>query len=133
MVHNHNALFAAAHRTARILARLLVGCTIAASCDPFRAQAAEVDANGAPAPIGFADVIERVKPAVVGVRVKVAEAAAADDAQRRPPDAPARKFGAPPSTNGAKRCWSRPPSSIPPTSRQTPIVCSPTAVAERRR
>ena len=96
MVDNHNALFAAAHRTARILARLLVGCAIAASCELFRAQATEVDANGAPAPIGFADVIERVKPAVVGVRVKVAEAAAADDAQRRPPDAPARKFGAPP-------------------------------------
>ena len=44
---------------------------------------------GAPAPIGFADVIERVKPAVVGVRVKVADTAPADDAQRRPSDAPA--------------------------------------------
>jgi serine protease Do len=96
MLDNNNALLAAAHTTARILVRLLVGCAIAASYEPFRAQAAEVDAIGAPAPIGFADVIERVKPAVVGVRVKVAEAAAADDAQRRPPDAPARKFGAPP-------------------------------------
>jgi serine protease Do len=94
--NNNNALLAAAHATARILARLLVGCTIVASYEPFRAQAAEVDAMGAPAPIGFADVIERVKPAVVGVRVKVAESAAVDDGQRRPPDAPARKFGAPP-------------------------------------
>jgi serine protease Do len=37
----------------------------------LRAAAAEVDAVGAPAPIGFANVIERVKPAVVGVRVKI--------------------------------------------------------------
>src|SRR5580693_5659286 len=97
MVNNSNSRFAAAYGTARILVLSLVACTFAASVAASPAQAAEVDANGAPAPIGFADVIERVKPAVVGVRVKVAEAAAADDAQRRPPDAPARKFGAPPS------------------------------------
>ena len=62
---------------------------------------------GAPAPIGFADVIERVKPAVVGVRVKVADTAPADDAQRRPSDAPARKFGTPPplKTNPSPRPW----------------------------
>ena len=44
---------------------------------------------GAPAPIGFAAVIERVKPAVVGVRVKVADTAPADDARPRRSDAPA--------------------------------------------
>ena len=55
-----------------------------------------VDAIGSPAPVGFADVIERVKPAVVGLRVKVADTSPADDTQRRPSDAPARKFGAPP-------------------------------------
>ncbi len=37
----------------------------------FPAAAAEVDAIGTPAPIGFADVVERVKPAVVGVRVRI--------------------------------------------------------------
>ena len=36
-----------------------------------QAGAAQVDAKGAPAPVGFADVIERVKPAVVGVRAKI--------------------------------------------------------------
>ena len=40
-----------------------------------QAVAAEVDAVGAPAPVGFADIVERVKPAVVGVRVKIEEAA----------------------------------------------------------
>ena len=37
------------------------------------AFAAEVDAIGAPAPVGFADIIERVKPAVVGIRVRIEE------------------------------------------------------------
>jgi serine protease Do len=95
MVENNNALLAAAQAAARVFAHVLVGCAIIAPFAPSRLQAAEVDAIGAPAPIGFADVIERVKPAVVGVRVKVAETSAADD-QRRPADPPARKFGAPP-------------------------------------
>ena len=96
MVNNSNSRFAAAYGTARILVLSLVACAFAASVAVSPAQAAEVDALGAPAPIGFADVIERVKPAVVGVRVKVADTAPADAAQRRPSDAPARKFGAPP-------------------------------------
>jgi serine protease Do len=33
--------------------------------------AAEVDAIGTPAPLGFADIVERVKPTVVGIRVKI--------------------------------------------------------------
>jgi serine protease Do len=73
----------------------LVACAMAVSVAASPAQAAEVDAIGSPAPVGFADVIERVKPAVVGVRAKVADTAPADDSQRRPSDAPARKFGAP--------------------------------------
>ncbi|MBR0764423.1 trypsin-like peptidase domain-containing protein [Bradyrhizobium japonicum] len=35
-----------------------------------RALAAEVDAAGVNAPVGFAEVIDRVRPAVVGIRVK---------------------------------------------------------------
>jgi hypothetical protein len=35
------------------------------------AVAAELNAIGIPAPVGFADIVERVKPAVVGVQVKI--------------------------------------------------------------
>jgi len=60
------------------------------------ATASEVDAIGAPAPLGFADIVERVKPAVVGVRVAVEETASSDDPQQRiPPDSPMRRFGLP--------------------------------------
>src|SRR5579862_8949470 len=44
-----------------------------------QAVAAEVDAAGAPAPVGFADIIEKVKPAVVGVRLKIEGAAPSGD------------------------------------------------------
>ena len=47
---------------AMAIARFAGGCPVAI--------AAEVDAVGANAPTGFAEVIERVRPAVVGVRVK---------------------------------------------------------------
>ncbi|MGA8654034.1 MAG: Do family serine endopeptidase [Xanthobacteraceae bacterium] len=80
----------------------LIACAIAvlpaATRRPlgFEARAAEVDAIGAPAPVGFADIIERVKPAVVGVRVKVEDGGSPDDAQQKTPaDPPFRKFGAP--------------------------------------
>jgi serine protease Do len=46
----------------------IVAAEIARSCPA--ALAAEVDAVGLNAPVGFAEVIERVRPAVVGVRVK---------------------------------------------------------------
>ena len=48
-----------------------------------RAAAAEVDAVGAPAPLGFADIVARVKPAVVGIRVRVEEATSSDGAQEK--------------------------------------------------
>src|SRR6185437_6493042 len=106
MAENNNSRFAAvANGTPWILALSFVACAIAASAAASRVHAAEVDAIGAPAPIGFADVIERVKPAVVGVRVKVADTVA-DDTQRRSNDAPPRKFGAPPA----------PPDKSPPDS-----------------
>ena len=67
------------------------------------AVAAAVDATSAPAPIGFADIIERVKPAVVGVRVKVEEFVSMGDAQQEelpfspgsPLDRFFRQFGVP--------------------------------------
>ena len=68
----------------------------------FQAVAAEVDAIGAPAPIGFADIVERVKPAVVGVRVKIEGVTPSDEAQQKipfPPGSPFdrffRQFGSP--------------------------------------
>ena len=60
-----------------------------------RAAAAEVDAVGAPAPLGFADIVARVKPAVVGIRVRVEEATSSDGAQEKrsfPPDSPFDRF-----------------------------------------
>jgi len=67
-----------------------------------RAAAAEVDAATAPSPIGFADIIDRVKPAVVGVRVKIEEVISSGDTQQElpfPPGSPLdrffRQFGVP--------------------------------------
>jgi serine protease Do len=105
MAENRIARIAAtADGTPRRFALALVACAIAASAAShpvftFPAEAAEVDAIGVPAPLGFADIIERVKPAVVGVRVKVEDTGAADDTQQqqqqRPVDPPGRKFGTP--------------------------------------
>jgi len=53
------------------------------------AAASEVDAIGVPAPLGFADVVTRVRPAVVGIQVKVEEKTASDEArQRKAPSIP---------------------------------------------
>jgi len=57
------------------------------------ALAAEVDAVGVPAPVGFADVVARVKSAVVGVRVKIeGEVAPQDDPQQQTPSSPGSPF-----------------------------------------
>ena len=60
------------------------------------------NALGALAPVGFADIVERVKPAVVGVRVKIEEAAQSDEPRQKSPFAPGspldrffHKFGIP--------------------------------------
>jgi serine protease Do len=74
--------------------------TIGAGWAPgSHALAAAVDAANAPSPIGFADIVERVKPAVVGVRVK---GFSSDDTQQElpfPPGSPLdrffRQFGVP--------------------------------------
>jgi serine protease Do len=106
MVENTTARIAASgDGTLQRLALTFVACTVAGSMAASHpaftsaARAAEVDAIGVPAPLGFADIIERVKPAVVGVRVKVEDTAAADDTQpqqqQRPTDPPLRKFGTP--------------------------------------
>ena len=60
--------------------------------DPV-AAAAEVDAIGLSAPVGFADIVERVKPAVVGVRVKIEEVTTSDETQKEAPRPPRSLFG----------------------------------------
>ena len=74
------------------------------------AVAAEVDAVGAAAPLGFADIVAKIKPAVVGVRVRIEEATSSDEAQHRslfPPDSPFdrffRQFGVPIPDNPAPK------------------------------
>ena len=57
------------------------------------AFAAEVDAIGAPAPVGFADIIERVKPAVVGIRVRIEGMTIPDETQNEAPPPPRSPFG----------------------------------------
>ncbi len=91
----------------RCLAALTLGAwlvTAGAEWGPgSHAVAAAVDATNAPSPTGFADIIERVKPAVVGVRVKVEEFIPLGDAQQEelpfPPGSPLdrffRQFGVP--------------------------------------
>jgi len=56
------------------------------------AFAAEVDAIGAPAPVGFADIIERVKPAVVGIRVRIEGVTIPDETQNEAPQTAQRRF-----------------------------------------
>jgi serine protease Do len=67
-----------------------------------RALAVAVDAINASSPTGFAEIVERVKPAVVGIRVKVWEAVSSGDSQQEPPFPPGlpldrffRQFGVP--------------------------------------
>jgi serine protease Do len=49
------------------------------------AVAAEVNAIGIPAPVGFADIVERVKPAVVGVQVKIEGVTTSEEPQQEAP------------------------------------------------
>ena len=57
-----------------------------------QAAAAEVDAIGAPAPLGFADIVERVKPTVVGIRVKIEGVVLAGEDQQQSPLPPGSSF-----------------------------------------
>jgi serine protease Do len=88
--------------TFRHLSTLLIAASAACITAAYlqtgsQAIAAEIDAASAPAPIGFADIVERIKPAVVGVRVKV-EIAKPSDPQfphEGPFDRFFRQFGIP--------------------------------------
>jgi len=94
---------------------LVASANLASLVAPFppagsEAVAAEVDAVGAAAPLGFADIVAKIKPTVVGVRVRVEEATPSEEAQRRnlfPPDSPFdrffRQFGIPIPDNPAPK------------------------------
>lgn len=73
---------------ARIIALSLylatLGATLALDGTPH-AVAAEVDAAGVNAPVGFAEVIERVRPAVVGIRVKTEQGSVDGERAQLPP------------------------------------------------
>src|SRR6266571_402340 len=81
----------------------VVALSIPASVHP--AVAAEVNAHGAPHPVGFADIAAKVKSAVIGVRVKVenAESQLADQDLPFPPGSPFYKFFGTPDQNPQKR------------------------------
>src|SRR6266849_376124 len=81
----------------------VVALSIPASVHP--AAAAEVNAHGAPHPVGFADIAAKVKSAVIGVRVKVenAESQLPDQDLPFPPGSPFYKFFGTPDQNPQKR------------------------------
>src|SRR5437763_9429743 len=74
----------------------------AATADP--AAATEVNAHGAPHPVGFADIAAKVKSAVIGVRVKVesAQSQGPDQELPFPPGSPFYKFFGTPDQNPQK-------------------------------
>ena len=97
------------------------------------AVAAEVNAIGVPAPVDFAGIVERVKPAVVGVQVKIEGVTTSDEPQqeappphRSPLDRFFRHFGIPmpdaPFPSQASR-WAR-GSSSPVTATSSQIITS---------
>ena len=72
---------------------------------PGPAFAAEVNAHGAPHPVGFADIAAKVKSAVIGVRVKVesTQSQMPDQELPFPPGSPFYKFFGTPDQNPQKR------------------------------
>jgi len=91
-------------------AAVFLGPLLAGAVTFGQAVAAEVDAVGVQAPPGFAEVVARVKPAVVGIRVTVEAGASSDEVQPKtpfppgsPPDRFFRRFGAPNSDNSAAK------------------------------
>ena len=85
----------ARHRLSTLICAAAVAVTTCASLGQRPALAAEVDAAGAVAPANFADIIERVRPAVVGVRVKSEERTPSSEAQPAspfPPGSPLDRF-----------------------------------------
>jgi len=93
---------------ASVGAALIFGAPGLQSPGPFTSSAsAQVSAEQAPRPTGFADIVERVKPAVIGVRVKSEQAPQREQMQFNNDDFPPgssleqflRRFGMPGAPN----------------------------------
>ena len=70
ITRDNSVLVEGLHRLAVAAVAISAWLTASIAQDGSIAVAAEVNATGIPAPVGFADIVERVKPAVVGVQVK---------------------------------------------------------------
>jgi serine protease Do len=81
-------LFASGLMTSSVATWLAVGYLL----NGAQAAAAEVDAIGVPAPLGFADIVERVKPTVVGIRVKIEGVTQSGEEQQKGPFPPGSPF-----------------------------------------
>jgi serine protease Do len=89
---------------------VLFGLMLVSAVTFGQAVAAEVDAVGVQAPPGFAEVVARVKPAVVGIQVTIEESASSDEIEPKapfPPGSPLdrffRRFGAPNSDSSTAK------------------------------
>ena len=81
-------LFASGLMTSSVATWLAVGYLL----NGAQAAAAPVDALGVPAPLGFADIVERVKPTVVGIRVKIEGVMQSGEEQQKSPFPPGSPF-----------------------------------------
>ena len=80
------------HRLAFVAVAIAAWLTASTAHLQSIAVAAEVDAIGVRAPLDFADVVERVKPAVVGVRVRIEGVMTSDEPQKEGPLPPRSPF-----------------------------------------
>jgi serine protease Do len=80
------------HRLAFVAVAIAAWLTASTAHLQSIAVAAEVDAIGVRAPLDFADVVERVKPAVVGVRVRIEGVMTSDEPQKEAPLPPRSPF-----------------------------------------
>lgn len=133
ITRDNSVLVEGLHRLAVAAVAIAAWLTASIAQDGSIAVAAEVNAIGIPAPVGFADIVERVKPAVVGVQVKIEGVTTSEGAQqeappphRSPLDRFFHHFGIPkPDTPFPSRAsrWAR-GSSSPVTAMSLQIITS---------
>ena len=85
ITRDNSVLVEGLHRLAVAAVAIAAWLTASIAQDGSIAVAAEVNAIGIPAPVGFADIVERVKPAVVGVQVKIEGVTTSEGPQQEAP------------------------------------------------
>jgi serine protease Do len=85
ITRDNSVLVGGLHRLAVAAVAISAWLTASIAQDGSIAVAAEVNAIGIPAPVGFADIVERVKPAVVGVQVKIEGVTTSEEPQQEAP------------------------------------------------